>query len=49
LYSYEEEEKKIEKVNEDIEMYQMQIHVGKSTYDKAAYLYLVLSKFINFY
>lgn len=45
LYSYIEEEEKIEKINEEIDQHWIHIYIGKSTYDKEnAYLMVNLSK-----
>ncbi len=46
LYNYVEEEEKHEKINPNIDSQVMEIHFGKSTYDKDCYLYITLSKFI---
>jgi hypothetical protein len=46
LFSWVEEEEKTEKINDEIDQYMIDIHIGKTTYDKNnAYLYVILSKF----
>jgi hypothetical protein len=48
LYSFVEEEEKTEKINEEIEPMTVEIHIGKSNYDKDnAYLYITMSKIKN--
>ncbi len=46
LYSHVEEEEKIEKINEEVPQYAVDLHIGKSTYDKTkAFLEVKLRKF----
>jgi hypothetical protein len=43
LYSYVEEEEKVEKINEEIEPFHVDIYFGNTTYDKSnAYLHVIL-------
>lgn len=50
LYSFVEEEEKIEKVLEDIPQNAVQIHIESTDYDKLdAYIYVSLGKFIIIY
>ena len=43
LYSYVEEEDKVEKINDSIQAQTLKIHIGDTTYDKDCYLYVTLS------
>ena len=48
LYSFAEEEEKIEKILEDIPQNAVQIDIDSTTYDKDdAYIYISLGKFIS--